>query len=754
MPLEGVTGNYTITSENVVLETTITKDTTTFKWHYTTNGVEAPFTKFVSIIVKAGDLYVFVDKWDLYPVGSTHVGISRDEALSIALEAARSHAWSFDIEASSLSVENLNEHNVRWETLDFISSVNADNMRSEYPLVLYSAWRFGIALDQWYGYVYGVQIEVWADTGEVRLVHEARSTMLPEEEEALLAIVEAQPSGGFEAGLGLTVVTVFFACVVMVSGFAVICMGGVKKLCCVGLFKRQGFRVGGVLFCIVLVSTMFLGALETVNASRGAVVWGSESTGAGPYTNNWRKNQTEIELQRDICVNISNFFQVGGYGSVPAINRQGAGSTATSIKSTLWSLYINRDTVAIVDFNHGVGRNDYYSGLNEFHYMFEDQVGTKIGGELNHSDDKDNAVYDCEIYDLIAPSKTAFVLINACLSADTTVAVAGYKDPQGPYPGRAVGMPFAWTNRMVYNSGLSDFTVSKHISNDAYANPDWGNQVFMGFSWGAAALEQQIITVGHYAQYRYSDWVNDFFYRALTTDVTVNTALDSASATFLGGNFGGSALRNHFIADWGSLGSGASQLRVFGNGNICLKNYVVSDVVGTPSIGGAVSGDVGVTINLSVHAVDSYGHRIRYMVDWADGTSTTTSYFAENTNVLVSHLWSVRGVYGVRVYAQCEAGCFSGWSGVHSVAVGDFPWLTVDAWDDYGAEWNVGVYLDNKFVGCTPLSLRVADGWHSVSVDWQAYVFVIFDSFSDGSNNGDSRFISSDTVLTANYRRY
>jgi len=749
IPIEGVSGNYTVISENVVLEAIITEDTTAFKWYYTANGAVAPYSKFVTLIVEKGCLSAFVDNWHLYPVGNTRVGLSRDEALSVALEAARGHVWSLGVEASSLSVENFNENNVCWEALVFMSSVDADNARSEYPLVLYPVWQFGIALDRWYGYMYGVQMDIWADTGEVRRVHEAWSTILPEEEEAFLAGLEAQDSVGFEAGLSLTVLTVFSACVVMVAGFAIVCMGGVKKLHYAGLFKRHGFKVSGVLLCIALASTMFLGALETVNASRGAVVWGSESTGAiNSNGSNWRKSTTEINLQRDAGGYIGGFFLSGGYTGIGGINRQGAGSTATSIKSTLGSLYNNRDAVAVVDFNHGVGRHDHYSGLNEFHYMFEDQVGTKT----TTGDNKDNAVYDCEIYNLATQGKTAFVLINTCLSADRSYG-EGYLSPQGSYPGRIVSMPYAWTGRLVSDRHMSGFTVSQHISNDAYAKPDWGNQVFMGFTGGAASLQQSVPTSGGNPYYY---WVGSFMGNALTIDQSVNQALNAASLQFLGTNFAASPLRQGFMPYWWNFSGSwpSSTLAVFGNGNIHLKNYVASHVVSAPSVGGSVSGDIGATITLSANSVDSQGHKIRYIVDWADGTSTTTGYFAENTNVALSHSWSVRGIYGVKVYAQCEHGCSSGWSGVHSVAVGDFPWLTVDAWDDYGNEWNVGVYLNNQFVGYTPLSLRVADGWHSVSVDWQAYIFVIFDSFSDGSNNGDPRFISSDTMLTANYRHY
>ncbi|MDR0373925.1 MAG: hypothetical protein LBI79_10360 [Nitrososphaerota archaeon] len=107
IPAERVPGNSTVNSENMALEITLTDDSTMFKWYYTANGAVAPYSKFVTLIVENGDLSAFVDNWQLYPVGNTRIGISRDEALAVALEAARSHAWSLEVEASSLSVENL-----------------------------------------------------------------------------------------------------------------------------------------------------------------------------------------------------------------------------------------------------------------------------------------------------------------------------------------------------------------------------------------------------------------------------------------------------------------------------------------------------------------------------------------------------------------------------------------------------------------------------------------------------------------------
>ncbi|MDR0373852.1 MAG: PKD domain-containing protein [Nitrososphaerota archaeon] len=756
IPTERIVGNSTITSENAALEITITENDTIFKWYYTANGVVAPYSKFISIIIERGALSAFVDNWQLYPVGNTCVGISRDEALAVALEAARGHAWSLEVEASSLSVENFNEASVCWASLVFMGSVEADNVRGEYPLVLYPVWQFGLALDRWYGYMYGVEVDVWADSGEVRRVHEAWSSILPEEEAAFFAGVSDQNTGVFETGLSLTVLVMFSACVAMVSGFAVVCMGGTKKRYYMGLFRRHGFKVSSVLFCLILASTIFFGALETASATtRGAVVWGSESVeGYDSATNtNPRKSQAEITLQQGISVNISNYFLSGGYTGNSGINHQGStglGSLASQIKNDISTLYSSKDCVAAVTFDHGVGRPDSFPPLTEFHYMFEDQNGT-VGPKLPSGGKPGNAVYDWEVYNLAVQSKTTFVFIGTCLSADATYGQGMLPGHLLVYPERAVGMPFAWTGRRVSSMNTPGFAISTHISDDGYGNPDWGNQVYMGFKGGAASLEQ-IFPVGS-GSYSYSKWLNSFMANALTIDQSVNDALDAASVEFTGLSFAYSPLKNDFTPVWpGFSSSSISRLAVFGNGNIHLKNFD-PHTVSVPSISGPTSNPVGTSNSFTVSSsVDSFGHRIRYIFDWADGTSTTTGYYNSGVPVSVSHSWSSNGVYGVRVYAQCEDGCRSDLSVPYSVAIGANPWVTVEAWDNYGNSLPVCVYVDGQLVDSAPVSFMVGAGSHCITVDWQIYIFVIFDSFSDGCNNGDYRTISSNTTITANYR--
>jgi len=172
--------NATKTFGNTQLEVSAVEGYTTFKWKYTFNGVTAP-SKLVALGFKNGFLKYFVDNWNLYRIGSTNISLSKDEAVAIALETARVYNWSVKLDADTLDPENFNESNVRWTSLLFDDSVGAGNARSEDILTLYPVWRVGVALDKWYGNMYGIEVDIWADTKEVRRVQEAWSMMPPPE---------------------------------------------------------------------------------------------------------------------------------------------------------------------------------------------------------------------------------------------------------------------------------------------------------------------------------------------------------------------------------------------------------------------------------------------------------------------------------------------------------------------------------------------------------------------------------------------
>jgi hypothetical protein len=86
--------NSTTIVGNVKFEITTTTgnsrlgNCTTFTWSYTSNGVDAD-CKSVSLSYQNGFLNCFMDTWNLYPIGSTTVNLSEQQAEAIAMRTAK-----------------------------------------------------------------------------------------------------------------------------------------------------------------------------------------------------------------------------------------------------------------------------------------------------------------------------------------------------------------------------------------------------------------------------------------------------------------------------------------------------------------------------------------------------------------------------------------------------------------------------------------------------------------------------------------
>ncbi|MHA1769196.1 MAG: hypothetical protein ACTSV3_05030 [Candidatus Thorarchaeota archaeon] len=81
---------------------------------------------------------------------------------------------------------------------------------------------------------------------------------------------------------------------------------------------------------------------------------------------------------------------------------------------------------------------------------------------------------------------------------------------------------------------------------------------------------------------------------------------------------------------------------------------------------GPSSGYTGKYYTFSFVTTDPEGHNVRYQIDWGDGSTTTTGYYASGSTVTRSHSWSVSvsgGMYYyVKVRAQDVYGAWSSWS--------------------------------------------------------------------------------------------
>ncbi|MDI9577879.1 MAG: hypothetical protein QM398_07085 [Thermoproteota archaeon] len=719
--------NSTIISENTKLEITTIDNTSTFRWTYIANGVEAP-DKCVVLHYQDGFLGYFIDNWSIYNIGSTDLSLSEDQAIEIAMKAAAKFSWKIGTGENAFEVKDFNVTQAMVRQTVFISPIYTETARDQDPLTLYPIRHVWVSLDKFYpGNVYGIEVYIWADTQEVCHIQERVSTIDPQ----LVASFndERDKSLTYQAATGSQANSPIMQ--MLLPATAIIMLGTVPMLLIKkkNFAKRRHFKISGALLCLLLTATMFF-SISAVSAepTRRALVWGSESTGAydAGLGSSTRKTQGEVNLQRQLSQYISDYFRNDGY---TASNYQGTGSIKAQILNNITNSQQYYSKTAVIDFNHGVGNTFNFSGgtLNEFHYMFEDNIGTWDGTQWNVQ----NGVYDNEIFPRTANGKAFFVFINTCLSAGINATVGTYQldppqgmvnDAQGQPTDRARGMPYAWTHRTVYWKGYQDFNTNNHISLFGYAGgangADNGAFCYIGFPYGSAALDQ---TVQEGSAVKYWLWVQDFLYRALSFEITINQALDYASQNRYSRSFGETDLYTNFDAiwpmwntetqQWDDDGFPDSTMAVYGNGNIRLYEYFVhSPYVSSSSYGsGSVSNQNGFT---GAQPDGSYT-RLR-AVNVNDQAGIIGSMGYSGANLANGHIW----IYGyssgytsrLRMYASYYSD--SGWQPIRDVYVGpggahwidcgsyatNFRYISFAVYRQSSGDYSNDIYLDTVLV--------------------------------------------------------
>jgi len=82
----------------------------------------------------------------------------------------------------------------------------------------------------------------------------------------------------------------------------------------------------------------------------------------------------------------------------------------------------------------------------------------------------------------------------------------------------------------------------------------------------------------------------------------------------------------------------------------------------TPTITGPVEGQVRDNIKYQVKAEDDDMTPVKYFVDWDDGSTTTTQDYEPGISIPVSHKWTWRGTYNIKVKAIDTFGLESDWA--------------------------------------------------------------------------------------------
>ncbi len=101
---------------------------------------------------------------------------------------------------------------------------------------------------------------------------------------------------------------------------------------------------------------------------------------------------------------------------------------------------------------------------------------------------------------------------------------------------------------------------------------------------------------------------------------------------------------------------------------------VINNAPNQPNVpSGPSSGTEDTVISFSFYAKDPDGHKIRYQIDWGDGTTTTTGYYPSGVTISRSHVWNYGAPsglkYTVKVRVQDQYGLWSPWSYGHDIII-------------------------------------------------------------------------------------
>jgi hypothetical protein len=569
-----VTKNSSVTYSNFKLQvnTGSVDNYTTFSWMYTNNGVDAP-EKSVAVGYQNGELKYFVDAWSIYSIGSVDMKLSEKDAVSIAMQKARDFSYQVGSGNNAVTVSGLNVTCVKDIQLLFCDDTNSDNSRSNVSTVLYPMWRIGVGLDKWYpDYVYGVYVDIWADTGQVKQVKEVVSSLPPEYvgdslfDNSTVTFQNSNMQSNSPQVVWLEL-----------AGLT----SGVFTVTFVYLFKRK--IISGLpiykprlhypklltgLLCLLLLSGIFLSVFSSVARAdtRSALIFGDRD---------YLKAADEQTWQTMLSTGLENVLGSGGY---TVSNYQGEGTLEANILSQVSSREQCYDKNLVVYFDHGIGKDEYYythDTNGTWHYSVYDNTPADSQGE-------GNPVFDKDIYPATAQEKTYFAFISTCMSASITNSTINNLAYGNSFQGvnsnsLAVGMPFAWTHHTVGSPSDPSFNTAQNMSLNGYTFPDDGAYCYIGFPTGSPSLSMSVDT--YYPTRMYGMWVYAFFWFAINNDISINSALDQATAMLYNTYFGPSALHNGFSAKWGSgKPFDNSIMAVYGNGN----NHLYYQAPSTP----------------------------------------------------------------------------------------------------------------------------------------------------------------------------
>ena len=180
--LDGVDGQTSIDKVvgNMDFKLVLNGNGTYFTWDYTQNSIISTF-KGIGLAFGYGSLYSLGDSWDLYSVSNV-TSISEADAETVAFAAAQNYNLTAAFYGSSGPPGGVQADwsNMTYDAMPGFCSGKAMDAQSIVPisyafpsnttrdaLTLYPFWSFTFYFSKPIGETLGLQVGVWADTGEV-----------------------------------------------------------------------------------------------------------------------------------------------------------------------------------------------------------------------------------------------------------------------------------------------------------------------------------------------------------------------------------------------------------------------------------------------------------------------------------------------------------------------------------------------------------------------------------------------------------
>jgi len=92
------------------------------------------------------------------------------------------------------------------------------------------------------------------------------------------------------------------------------------------------------------------------------------------------------------------------------------------------------------------------------------------------------------------------------------------------------------------------------------------------------------------------------------------------------------------------------------DGDIYFDKIITNEPPNAPDIDGPAQGDSGALLTFTFNAVDPEGENVRYIINWGDGNSDTTSFAASGIDKTASHTWGPGGSYIIKARAEDSNG--------------------------------------------------------------------------------------------------